>query len=90
MELQRKKNCPPKVTEVVVVVVSMMAMLLARQRLTPTPFFTRNFDKKYPFYTSIRKTFQSFWTSCFELVHCDWVVYFLTKLRLAFLTNDFE
>jgi len=40
MELQRKKNCPPKVTEVVVVVVSMMAMLLARQRLPPTPFVT--------------------------------------------------
>ncbi len=50
-------------------------------------FFIRNFGKKTPFWTSVKKTSQSFWTSCFEFVHCDQAMYFLTKPKLAFLTS---
>jgi hypothetical protein len=58
---------------------------------TRTPnFFIKNFGLKNPFWTSVKKTFQSFWTSHFENVHCDWVVYFFTMPRLAFLTCHFD
>ncbi len=53
-------------------------------------FFTKNFGKKNPFWSNVKKTSQSFWTSHFELVHCDWAMYFLTKPKLAFLTNHFD
>ncbi len=46
--------------------------------------------KKDPFWTSIKKTSKSFWTSCFELIHCDWAMYFFTKPKLAFFISDFD
>jgi hypothetical protein len=46
--------------------------------------------KKDPFWIGVKKTSQSFWTSCFEHVHCDWAMYFLTMPRLAFLTSTFQ
>jgi hypothetical protein len=51
-------------------------------------FFTKKFGKKRPILDKHKKNL-SVWTSRFELVHCDWAVYFLTKPKLAFFTNIF-
>jgi hypothetical protein len=46
--------------------------------------------KKLPLWTNMKKTFQSFWTSCFESIHCDLAMYFFIRHRLAFLTSHFN
>ncbi len=53
-------------------------------------FFTISFVKKRPILDRCQKNLLIIWTSRFELVHCDWAMYFLTKPKLAFLTSIFD
>jgi hypothetical protein len=46
--------------------------------------------KKRPILDRCKKTSRSFWSNRFELVHCDWAMYLLTKPKMTFLTSHFD
>lgn len=52
-------------------------------------FLLDHLVKKDSIWTSIKKTILSIWTSRFEVVHCDWVVFFIGKM-LDYLIGHFD
>jgi hypothetical protein len=52
-------------------------------------FLLDNLVKKDPIWTSIKKIIMSIWTSNFEVVHRDWVVFLIGKM-LDYLIGHFD
>jgi hypothetical protein len=48
-------------------------------------FLLTNLVKKYPIWTYIKKTIQSFWTSQFQHIHCDWGGFFTNRVWTIWL-----